>query len=116
MSDMERFTSEEYYAQCRAIAEECCEEAEGDENDAADKVHEVVDGHEWIIYTFYNGIVLEHSRNDGAHFENFGPLEADGYSDAMVKMAYAAMSQDVMEYLSEACEAYQEAHEGSDDE
>ncbi len=103
-------TQRDYYEQCRAIAEECVKEAEGDEERAQDLVHESVDGHQYIIYTHYNMCVLRHSRNDSAYFDNFGPLQADGFSDAMAKMAFAAMYQDVCEELGDALEAYNEAH------
>jgi hypothetical protein len=107
--------SSEYYNECRRIAEECVKEAEGDQERAQDLTHEAVDGHQWIIYTYYNAQVLQHSRNDDAYFENFGPLEATGYSDAMAKMAYAAMHQDVMECLDDAIEAYNDAIEPYND-
>lgn len=108
---MERFTSAEYHQQCADIANECVTEAEGDSDRAQELIHEAVDSHQWIIYTYFNGIVLEHSSNRGAYFENYGALGANSYSDAMIKMAFAAMHQDVCECLEDALNAYEAAQE-----
>jgi len=107
---MEPITLQEYAAECKAVAKAIVEECEGNEDDFHDRLHEEIDSHQWIIYTYYNLQVLTHSRNDGAYFDNFGPLTADGFSDAMVKMAFAAFYQDVSEELSEALTEYEEAH------
>lgn len=96
----------EYAAECTAIAREIVEECEGDEDTINDRLHETVDGHQWIIYTYYNAQVLTHSRNKDAYFENFGKLEVESYSDAMAKMAYAALEADVRAELDSALEWY----------
>ena len=100
----------EYYKEISALAKQIAEEVEGDTDRASDLAHEIMDGHQWIIYTYYNLQVLEHSRNESAYFENCGSLDADSYCDAMAKMAFAAMLQDVYEELQDACEAWLEEH------
>ena len=80
----------EYYDEIASLAADIVKEAEGDRETAFDRAHETVDGHQWIIYTRYNAQVLDHSSNESAHFDNFGPLEADSYSDAMAKMNQTA--------------------------
>lgn len=97
----------EYYDEIASLAADIVKEAEGDRETAFDRAHETVDGHQWIIYTRYNAQVLDHSSNESAHFDNFGPLEADSYSDAMAKMAYAAMLQDLQEAIETALEEYE---------
>jgi hypothetical protein len=103
---MEPITLSEYVDECKAIARTITKECEGDEDRIQDKLHEEIDGHQWIIYTYYNLQVLTHSDNDGAYFDNFGPLEAKDFSDAVLKMAFAAFYQDVQERLSDALEWY----------
>lgn len=104
---MERIESHEYFAQCEAIAREAVKEAEGDREQAHERATESIGGHQWMIYTYYFAQVLDHSSNENAYFEDFGPLEADGYMDAMGKMAYAAFSRDVFEYLETALDEYE---------
>ena len=103
-------TKREYYHEIFDIVNELVSECEGDEDRIQDMIHETVDGHQWIIYTHYNIEVLQHSNNHDAYFDNFGPLAADGFSDAMAKMAFAAMYQDCQEEVSDALERWREAH------
>lgn len=103
-------TESEYYNQIRDLMDELVSECEGDEDKIQDTIHETVDGHHWLIYTHHNIEVLQHSTNHDAYFDTFGPLEADGFSDAMLKMAYAAMYQDCQDELIEALERWREAH------
>lgn len=103
---MDPITLQEYVTECKNVARSITEECEGDEECIQDRLHEEIDQHEWITFTYYNLQVLTHSRNDGAYFDNFGPLKATGFSDAMAKMAYAAFYQDVSEELSDALESY----------
>lgn len=111
---MEPITLQEYANECRAIADNIVEECAGDEEQINDRLHETIDSHQWIIYTYYNLQVLTHSRNDGAYFDEFGALQADGFSDAMAKMAFAALEADVHEELDGALERYREAHPDAD--
>lgn len=106
---MNSITQAEYYSECQSIATETVKECEGNEESIQDQLHEAVDGHQWIIYTFYNLQVLQHSRNENAYFDDFGPLVADDFSSCMAKLAYAALMADVQEYLSDALSAYKAA-------
>ena len=103
---MDPISLAEYAAECKSIAQELVKECEGDEKRISDSLHNAIDGHQWIIYTYYNCQVLTHSRNDNAYFKNFGPLTADSFSDAVAKMAFAALEADVQAELSDALEAY----------
>jgi hypothetical protein len=102
MSD-KMITEREYWSEVKAIQKNLLDEykqegADTDPNEwVNDRMHETIDGHQWIIYTYYNTQVLTHSKNDDAYFEEFGPLEATGFSDAVAKMAYAALYADVMD-------------------
>ena len=97
--------SREYHDECERIAKDAVRDADGDRNTAVEDIDSTVDSHSWIIYTGRNLDVLQHSRNCDAYFEEHGSLEADGYSDAMAKMAYAAMRADVMAELEHFLEA-----------
>lgn len=101
MGNDNEMTQAEYYTQCREIAQDVWAEAGGDRDEAFEALHEAVDGHAWIIYTFRNLQVLTHSRNCDAWFEEYGPLEVSNFSDAVQKMAFAAMYADCSEYLNE---------------
>lgn len=96
-------TDRDYWKEVQNIKKEALREykdwgRDTDPNEwLSDWLHQTIDGHQWIIYTWYNTQVLTHSRNDDAYFENYGPLEADGFSDAVQKMAFAAFYEDVMQ-------------------
>lgn len=100
MSD-NTITQREYYHEIASIAQECLREQYEDGREVSECVSEAVDGHQWVIYTWANIAVLQISRNDNAYFENFGSLQAESFSDAVQKMAYAAMEADVQEALDE---------------
>lgn len=110
---MEPITSSEYYTECESIAREAVQEANGDRDTAYDHLHQDVDGHRWIIYTYYHTQILTHSQHDNAYFEDFGPLEAESFSDATLKMAYAAMLRDCTDYLETALDEYEPPEEES---
>ncbi len=104
-------TEQSYYEEIRNIADNLAQETGGDTDVASERVHETVDGHQWIIYTHYNAQVLHCSRNEGAYFDAYGPLEGcESYSDVTVKLAFAAMCQDVHEELEDAIERWNEAN------
>jgi hypothetical protein len=105
---VEPITQSEYFSEVNAIAENIVRECEGDEDACTDRVHEDVDGHRWIIYTYYNLQVLTHSSHEDAYFEDFGALSADSFSDAVQKMAFAAMHSDVQDAIGPALETYRE--------
>jgi hypothetical protein len=69
---------------------------------ALERLHEDVDGHEWIIYTWAYPYVLIHSENEDALFEQMGrdALEGlDNYAAVMQRMAFAAMLADAEQEL-----------------
>lgn len=106
---MTMISQSEYYAEVCAVAQAVLTESRDESRDVQDVLFEAVDGHQWIIYTFYNLQVLTHSRNDAAYFDSFGPLDASGFSDAVQKMAYAAFEQDVQDAIAELQNESEEA-------
>jgi hypothetical protein len=57
-------TYREYSTECGALAENAADlVADGDHDDIFDAVAELVDGHQWSIYYFGHGIIMEHTEN-----------------------------------------------------
>lgn len=93
-------TMKEYWDQIKSIAEEIVEETkEQNENRewAYDRLWEMIDGHEWIIYYWSMPYVLAHTDNDDAYFEMTGERSVPGdYTGAVLQtLAFYAMHQDV---------------------
>ena len=115
MSNLE-FTSTEYYREISDLADDLYSEAlEQNDNDhdmAIEAIHdhllhEIVDGHQWVIYTYSNELVEQFSANAEAFKdiydnESIGALVADQGLEALKPIiAYFAMYQDLTEAISE---------------
>ena len=101
MGDDSKITSHGYWKEIRALAKLVhTKEGYDEDADESDILHELIDGHEWIIYTWAYPWVLMHSDNEDALFDAQGPTEATNYSQIMQLMAFYAMEQDVMDALS----------------
>jgi len=94
-----KITYSEYWKEVTAIAKSVLEEAEG--GDTHDLLHEAIDAHQWIIYTWAYPYVLIHSSNEDAFFDQMGATEATSYQQIMQMMAFYALYQDVAEEISE---------------
>lgn len=103
-------TSQEYYAECEALAKGACEEAKGDREAAFDALHETIASHQWVIYTRNNWAVLWHSSHEEAYFEENGATEVDSLSDIMSKCAFYAFLTDAHGYLETALEDWESEH------
>ena len=115
MSSLE-FTSTEYYREISDLADDLYSEAlEQNDNDhdmAIEAIHdgllhEVVDSHQWVIYTYSNELVEQFSANAEAFKdiydnESIGAIVADQGLEALKPIiAYFAMYQDLTEAVSE---------------
>ena len=112
MSD--EMTNREYWAEVSSLAESIQEETRDDmdgvfdcdwtrdeyEEALRERLHETIDGHQWVIYTAYNYEVLRHSDNDGYMVEEFGAdnLAPDGVLNTNA-LAFWALYADVSEYI-----------------
>lgn len=78
------------------------------ERESYDKVHEAVDGSQWVIYTRLAMKVLLYSNNDGYGFEE-GLLDTSKWKDGIdySAVAFWAMRQDVQERLTELVGEYE---------
>ena len=115
MSNLE-FTSTEYYREINDLVDNLYSEAldqnDNDHESAMDAIsdnllHELVDGHQWIIYTYSNELVARFSDNDEAYLdcydnESIGQLVSDKGLDAVKPIiAYFAMYQDIISAIYE---------------
>ena len=95
----------DYWAGVKSIAEDVIAECEEYGQDLYDYTHEVVDGHQWIIYNAYNDDVIKHSGNADAWEdcytnEDIGRVVTEnGMDHARMVQAYFAMRQDVSEEI-----------------
>ena len=111
-----KFTSTEYYREISDLADslysEALEQNDNDHDLAVEAIHdsllhETVDGHQWIIYTYCNELVEQFSANaeafkDCYDNESIGALVAESGLDGLKPIiAYFAMHQDISDHLNE---------------
>jgi len=108
---MSVLNAQEYWKEIAALAESIIEEwQERDGEDISEIAHEVVDGHQWIIYYAFTDDVLYHCSNEDAWEdvyspEDIGNLVIDkGMRDARTHQAFFAMEADVYEAVSNKAE------------
>ena len=115
MSNLE-FTSTEYYREINDLADDlysvALDQKDNDHDMAVEAIHdhllhETVDGHQWVIYTYSNELVERFSANaeafkDCYDNESIGALVVDQGLDALKPIiAYFAMYQDISDRLNE---------------
>lgn len=95
----------EYWAEVMAIAallsdEEALEADYGEDYDTYDVAHEIVDGHQFIIYYANAAKVMQYSKNQDAYWDQFGQTpDADSWWGLLPPLAYAAMLQDIWDQV-----------------
>ena len=118
---MDNITQQSYNTEIEelasSIAEELLEEygsREEAEDYVYDRIHEVIDGHQWVIYHAYNDDVLRFSDNDEAYKDVYcnedigAQIAENGLDSFKVTMAYFAMAQDVSEGMEAAFDDLEE--------
>lgn len=115
---------EDYYSDVRSMAEDVLAQVldeETDEDSAREaldeRIHETVDGSQWIIYTARAMDVLRVSDSDGAYFEDFGDegaVSRDGIEWS--KLAFCAMRSDVSELVWTDFESWKETRDSFEEE
>jgi len=108
MSDEHKITQSQYWREITALAKSIKKSRRKKKSDSDDEYREyvdneatqIVDGHEWIIYTWAYPWVLMHSKHEDQVFEDQGPVQAENYAQIMQVMAYGAMLQDLRDELS----------------
>ena len=105
MSNSERVTYREYWAQVAGVADEVAEYVRhfsagwtASWQDVNDAIMERVDSHQWIIYYHQNLAVMEHTDNDGALMDHMGMdglTGADSWHEVCVRFAFWAFWADI---------------------
>ena len=83
----------EYYEEVSSLAKEIVKDAKERDDDVSDVMHEWVDGHEWIIYTYKAKFVCLASRHEDADLDQIGERES------VESQAYFAMCQDIYDNI-----------------
>jgi hypothetical protein len=93
----------DYVTECRALAEQAAElVADGDHDNISETVAELVDGHQWSIYYYGHGIIMEHTENHDAALEYGLDIAAeDGWLAVRQAFAVPAFVADVERFLVE---------------
>ena len=86
------------------------EQAEEDINDS--RLHETIDGHQWIIYTAYNLDVIKHSNNQGYMSDYFGDEALEealktGLNSLHCAIAFWCMYADVYDNMDSAWDNFE---------
>lgn len=107
-------TCREYWDEIDAIGRAWLKEREPwqDGDDFQDWLHETLDGHEYVIYTFKALCIMLHTDNRDA-WEEYG-FEAGPMFDS--QRAYCAMYQDVMDRLDYDPDDLDEEDEDANDD
>lgn len=92
----------------RSIAADARKEAREQDADLHDYLHELIDGHQFVIYVHKARAVLLHSSNENAIFEELGSQEVESMEELYSKAAYFAMLADVTEELPDEDEETEE--------
>ena len=115
---------QDYYSEVNAIAEALVAEAMAEhDNDAEQametitdsRLHETIDGHQWIIYYNYSLSIIKHSSNDDYMIDNLGldsagqALQSGGLNGLHQAIAYWALYADVYELLQDKMDEYVDA-------
>ena len=122
MSNLD-FTESQYHQEIKDLASDLYDEAlaqnDNDHDQADDAIFdymlaELVDSHQWVIYTYSNELVARFSDNADAYRdcydnESIGQIVTDKGLEGMKPIiAYFAMQQDICDALYEL-EAFKEA-------
>ena len=108
----------EYRGFIDSAAKGIVDEADGDEEAAQERASETADGAHCVIYTHEAILTLLSTRNEEAWFDQgLGEL-GDSFGEAVTRLAFAAVEQDLLEDISEEMErrADEEPEDGEDED
>jgi hypothetical protein len=119
---MSELTYNEYWKEINEIAytlvEESMDDCDNDKGCAEEQIndyrlHETIDGHQWVIYYGYNLDVIKQSDNEDYYNDNFGAeslatsLEQGGLDMLHCHIAFWCMYADVQDALEAAFDEYE---------
>ncbi len=98
-------TYKEYHDEIESIVRNCFDAEtynDIDEDTWTDRLHEQIDGHQWVIYTGYHTDVLKLSDNDDYCFDQglIDASSAKSLSDITIIAAFWAMYADCLDWFS----------------
>ncbi len=107
-------TEQEYWQEVRDMAKAALDEPRDERHDW---LWESVDGHEFVIYTHKARLVLLHSKNEDAIFdEGMWDGQASSMLDVYTKAAFFAFLADIREELSSLEDEEEDEVEDEEDE
>lgn len=121
MSDLN--TQSDYWREVESIAEciasESMADNDNDRSAAEDEIndsrlHETIDGHQWVIYYGYSLDVIKYSDNADYYVDHFGAealvasIEQGGIDTLHCHMAFWALYADVQDRLTDALDQCEE--------
>ena len=123
-------SSQDYFTEVNELAksvfDEVMQEHDQDmysaEDHFYDRLHETIDGHEWVIYNHYNLQVLQHASNPEAMIDELGAgsvghsLSEGGLSTLHMHLALWALKEDVNEALQSLIEDWEPEEQDEDEE
>ena len=90
----------EYREEIERIAADAVQESEEYHTDLEDTLHQMIDGHAYIIYTHNAYKVREHTQNWDSYHDVYGDkVEGEHIDQIVTQYAYFAMCADVREIL-----------------
>ena len=108
----------------REIFDECTRDMADDETpetyrgDMSDRAHEAADRHNWVIYTYKaRKLCANCDTQRGEEFlDDVGPGENPTYDSLGTLIAYGELRGRIEEEIQDLVDAWEESHDGSDDE
>tara|TARA_R110000737_G_scaffold76005_1_gene106358 strand:- start:1977 stop:2330 length:354 start_codon:yes stop_codon:yes gene_type:complete len=98
-------TKSEYYNEIKSLAEyfatggEWETEYQDRHDDRSSAIHELIDGHQFVIYYSKAADVVRHSDNSNAMFEELGQQEVKDLDTLNTQLAFFAMVADIWEAI-----------------
>lgn len=99
----QEITLKEYRTEVTDIAKSCIVAAKEEDRELSDVIWDVCDSHQWVIYTYYQHQVLQHTSTDVAErFEELGgPGLTTGWNGIVAQAAFLALEGDVLDRAQE---------------
>jgi hypothetical protein len=105
---MENIDAATYAQEVQDLARQIRDEAREYRRDVEDVIHETIDSHGWVIYTYKAIQVMQHTDHDDA-IEEYGEISMEGgWSGLVSRAAYAALAADVRDAIAELEEEEEE--------
>lgn len=91
-------TKAEYYNEIKSLAEYFAIDGAWKQNnldERSDAIHELIDGHQFVIYYGKAADVVRHSDNSNAMFDELGQQEVTDLDTLNTQLAFFAMVADI---------------------